>query len=74
MKSTRDWNEKQMEKVTPSKLSWASVLLLCAAYGTVAADAPEPELVLLNWSDYMDPAVIEENRDRWLAEWAAIVR
>jgi thiamine transport system substrate-binding protein len=22
----------------------------------------------------MEPAAIEENRDRWLAEWAAIVR
>ena len=22
----------------------------------------------------MDPEIIEENRDRWLAEWATIVR
>ncbi len=49
-----------MRKVLSCFYGLGGVLLLWAAFGAGAAEGPKPELVLLNWSDYMDPAVVED--------------
>jgi len=45
-----------------SKAAWAATLLLAAAAGVTAvtADAADREVRMYNWSDYIDPTILED--------------